>query len=82
MRRFRWLLAVDDQHLTDVLHREGVGAGADLGQHDRPILPLGLYADFYEFMRADRPLDLCEYRACQAFVAHQDNRVECVCAGF
>ncbi len=64
-----------------MLHRQGVGCGADFVENARPVFAVGLHADFEQFMDTECALDFREHAAGQAFVADQHDRLERVGAG-
>lgn len=61
-----------------MLHRRGMGAGADFVEEDGAVLALGLCADLDESVRGQCQVDLGHDRGAQALVADQYHRVELV----
>ncbi len=65
-----------------MLHGRSFGPRADFVQNGSAPIAFGLHADLHEFVRFDRPLDLCKDRTGESLVADQDYRFEGMGTGF
>lgn len=64
-----------------MLHHGGTGRRADGIQGPRPRLAFGLRPDLDQFMGPERAFDFGQYRAGQALVADQHDRIKRMGAG-